>query len=100
MKQRHDLKVKKMTNYLSYVEILNLFLAQNHAALIRKDCTRINEHLRRLASNATKSFSRKRGRNYDEFVKQRKSIAIRNGEVLKVGDLEKDLGNLKEKVNV
>lgn len=52
LKQWQDLKDTQQSNgiSLSFVEILNLFLARNHAIIIKKDCTRIEERLRRLTS--------------------------------------------------
>ena len=47
LKQWQDLKQSHCINF-SYVEILNIFLSQNHAIIIKKDCTRIEERLRRL----------------------------------------------------
>ena len=89
LKQWQDLKQSHCINF-SYVEKLNIFLAQNHAIIIKKDCTRIEERLRRLPSEAKKNSSAgKRGRASVDFGKRRKSIAIRNGELLKAVDHEK-----------
>ena len=64
LKQWQDLKDTQQSKDISFsfVEILNLFLAQNHAIVIKKDCSRIEERLRRLASVAKRNSSGKRGR--------------------------------------
>ena len=94
LKQWQDLKQSHCINF-SYIEILNIFLAQNHAIIIKKDCTRIEERLRRLASEAKRNSSGKGGRASVDFGKWSKSIAIRNGELLKAVDLEKEVPDLK-----
>ncbi len=97
LKQWQDLKDTQQSKDISFsfVEILNLFLAQNHAIVIKKDCSRIEERLRRLASVAKRNSSGKRGRTSLEFCKRSKSIAIRSCEILKAADLVKEVCDLK-----
>ena len=98
LKKWLDLKDSQLLNgirHLRFVEILNCFLARNHAIIIKKDCMRIEEQLKRLTSEAKKKSSGKKGRAFVEFGKRSKSIAIRNGAVLQAGDLEKEVCELK-----
>ena len=58
LKSWHDIKE---TLSCSFVEILNCFLAENFAILIKKDDKRINDHLRRLVSFAKSNSKGKSG---------------------------------------
>ena len=95
------LKVNQTNDrFISYVEILNLYLAKYQAVLIKDGCVRIEERLRRIASNAVNNSKGKRGRKYVEYFKQSISIALRSGELLKAGDMQKELDELKAKQRV
>ena len=79
----------------SFVQILNCFLAENHAVLVKKDCKRVEEVLRKLCSKVNSNFKGKIGTDYTTFARQSRSIAIRHGELLTAGDLERELCDLK-----
>ena len=80
---------------VSFVQILNCFLAENHAVLVKKDCKRVEEVLRKLCSKVNSNFKGKIGTDYTTFARQSRSIAIRHGELLTAGDLERELCDLK-----
>jgi type III secretory pathway component EscV len=79
----------------SFVQILNCFHAENHTILIKKDCKRIENMLRKLCSSVKSNFKTKRGDNFITFGRENRSVAIRHGELLTTGDLERELYNLK-----
>ena len=62
--------------------------------LVKKDCKRIEEVLRKVCSRVKSDFKGKIGRNYIKFASQSKRIAIRHGELLTAGDLERELHEL------
>lgn len=98
LKRWHDFKNTQSLNGIktfSFVELLNLFLAQNHAIVIKKNCSRIEERLRRYTSATKAKSCGKRGGAFVKFCKQSKSIAIHNNEVLTAAELEKALCDLK-----
>jgi hypothetical protein len=95
LKSWEDLKEKEVLLPFSYVTILNSFLAENHAVLVRKDCTRIEEVLRKLCSRVKSAFKGKSGLQYVKLAKQSRRVTIRHGELLRAIDLERELFDLK-----
>lgn len=79
----------------SYIQIVNCFLAENHAVLVKKDCQRMEELLRKLCAKVRNDFKRKSGSNYVNFARQSKKVVIRQAELLTSGDLERELCDLK-----
>lgn len=79
----------------SFVEILNCFLAENYAILIKKDNKRIDDHLRRLASYAKSNSKGKSGSASVNFDRASKRIAIRHGELQTAYEIECELSRLK-----
>jgi type III secretory pathway component EscV len=51
--------------------------------------------LRKLCSSVKSNFKTKRGDNFITFGRENRSVAIRHGELLTTGDLERELYNLK-----
>ena len=90
-------KTLKSILAFSYIEILNCFLSKKHAVLVKKDCKRIEEVLRKVCSTVKSNLSYiscKIGGNYVKFASQSKIIAIRCGELLPAGELERELHEL------
>lgn len=67
------------------------FFTEKHAVKIRDCSTRLEERLRRTSSQVNKNFVGKRGRYYITFGNRVANIAIRNGELLKITEVEKEL---------
>ena len=84
----------KETLSCSVVEILNYFLAENFAILIKKDDKRINDHLRRLVSFAKSNSKGKSGSALVNFDCASKRIAIRHGELQTAFEIECELSRL------
>ena len=95
LKSWQDLKQIDILLEFSFVQILNCFLAENHAVLIKKDCKRIENVLRKLCSSVKSNFKNKCGDNFIKFGRETRSVAIRHGERLTTGDLERELYDLK-----
>ena len=94
LKSWQDFKEKGTVLPFRYIDILNCFLSENHAVLVRKDCNRIEEVLRKVCSRVKANFKGKVGRNYVKFASQSKRIAIRRGELLTAAELERELYEL------
>ena len=90
LKSWQDFKENGILLDFSFVQILNCFLAENHAVLVKKDCKRVEEVLRKLCSKVNCNFKRKIRTDYTTFARQSISTAIRHGERLTAGDLERD----------
>ena len=94
LKSWQDFKGKDILLNFSFVEILNHFLAEKYAILVKKDCNRIEEGLRKLCSKVKSGFKGKSGLHYVSFASQSRSIAIRAGDILRASDLEIELCKL------
>jgi hypothetical protein len=94
LKSWEDFKGKGISLNFSFVEILNYFLAEKYAILVKKDCKRIEEGLRKLCSKVKSGFKGKSGLHYVNFASQIRSFAIRAGEILRASDLEIELCKL------
>ena len=81
----------KTTVSCTYIEILNSFLAENHAVLDNK---RIEELLRRIVGGVTAKFKGKRGRDFLKFSSQTRKIAIQKGELQRIGELKQEIDRL------
>ena len=92
LKSWHDIRE---TLSCSFVEILNCFLAENFAILIKKDNKRINDHLRRLTSFAKSNSKGKSGSALVNYDRASKRIAIRHGELQTAFEIECELSRLK-----
>ena len=77
------------------MEILNCFLAENFAILIRKDHKRINDHLRRLTSFTKSNSKGKSSSALVNYNRASKCIAIRHGELQTTFEIECELSRLK-----
>ena len=95
MKSWEDLKEKEVLLPFSYVTILNCFLAKNHAVLVKKDCKRVEEVLRKLCLRVKSAFKGKSGSEYVKLAKQSRRVVIRHGELLRAIDLQCELFDLK-----
>jgi len=96
LKTWHDVRQKATS--CTFIDLLNTSLAENHPVLIKRDCKRIEENLRRLASTAKSNFKGKQGRAYLAFSKATRSISIRHGEFrngVHVVEVERELYDLK-----
>ena len=94
LKSWQDFKEKGTVLPFTYIDILNCFLSENHAVLVRKDCNRIEEVLRKVCSRVKANFKGKVGRNYVKFASQSKRIAICRGQLLTAAELERELHEL------
>ena len=95
LKSWEDLKQKGHS--VSFVDLLNYFLAVSHPVLIKTDSERIEGHLRRLASSVKQKFRGKKGRAFLKFSKESKSIAIYRRELRSTAEVEKELCHAKAK---
>ncbi|CAB4014402.1 Hypothetical predicted protein [Paramuricea clavata] len=94
LKSWEDFKGKGISLNFSFVEILNYFLAEKYAILVKKDCKRIEEGLRKLCSKVKSGFKGKSGLHYVNFASQSRSFAIQAREILRASDLEIELCKL------
>ena len=94
LKSWQDLKDHGMLLDFTFLGILNCFLAESHTILVKSDCQRIEEVLRKLCSKVKRTFKKKSGYDYTKFGKER-SVVIRHGELLTTGNLEGELYSLK-----
>ena len=94
LKSWQDFKEKGTVLPFRYIDILNCFLSKNHAVLVRKDCNRIEEVLRKVCSRVKANFKGKVGTNYVKFASQSKRIAICRGQLLTAAELERELHEL------
>ena len=92
LKSWHNIR---QTVSCSFVEILNCFLAENFAILVKKDNKRIDDHLRRLVSFAKSNSMGKSGSASVNFDQASKRIAIRHGELQTAFESECELYRLK-----
>ena len=95
LKSWQDLKEKEILLEFSFVRILNYYLAENYAMLIKEDCKRIEELLRRLCSKVKNSLKKKKGYDYVTFGRESRSVVLRTVELLTSGTLERELCDLK-----
>jgi hypothetical protein len=95
LKSWQGLKDKGILLEFSFIGILNCFLAENYAALVKKDCKRIEDLLRKLCSKVKSNFKRKSGDDYMKFGKEHRNVVIRHGELLTTSDLELEVHDLK-----
>ena len=65
--------------------------------LIKKDCERIEQHLRRLASAAKSNSSGRKGSAFVKFVQTAKKIAIRQSELRSWAEVEREISQFKAK---
>ena len=94
LKSWQDFKDKGTLLTLSYIDILNCFLSENHAVLVKKDRKRIEEVLRKVCSRVKANFKGKVGRSYVKFASQSKGFTIHHGELLTAGKLNASFMNL------
>ncbi len=95
LKSWQDRKDKDTLLDFSFVRILNCFLAENYALLVKKDRKRVEELLRKFCSKVKSNFKKRSGYKYTTFARESRCVAIRHGELLTSGDLERELSNLK-----
>ena len=62
--------------------------------LVKKDCKRIEEILRKVCSRVNANFKGKLGRSYVKFASQSKGFAILHGELLTAEELKRELHEL------
>ena len=72
-------------------------IGERFGILIRRDCERIENHFRRLASAVKCQFVGISGKKYETFSIKTKKIAIRKGEVRNIAEVEEELKEQKEK---
>ena len=94
LKSWQDLKEKGVLQTFSFVQILNYFLGEKYAILVKRDCQRIEEGLRKLCSKVKSGFKGKSGLHYVNFASQCRAIAIRSEDILRARDLELELCNV------
>lgn len=87
---------KEIHRNISFIALLNHFLGQKYAILIKQESERIEDHLRRLASSSKANFRGKQGSASVKFGKVVKRIAIRSGEVRYAAEIEHELSKLKD----
>jgi uncharacterized protein (UPF0335 family) len=91
LKSWYDFKFKSVDANPTFIDILNVFLGENYAILIKNGCTRIEDHIRRLTSMVKSSFRGLRGHAYITYGKQIKKISIRRTETQSIGEVEQEL---------
>jgi hypothetical protein len=84
----------------TFIDLLNHFLGENYAILIKQDCKRIEDHLRRLSSSAKTNFRGKIGSASVKFGKAIKRIAIRSDELRSAAEIEHELLKVKDEKRV
>ena len=99
LKRWQDLKEQEAfssTQNFCFVKLLNRFLGENHAILIRENSKRIEDHLRRIASSVKSNFRGKQGSAAKKFGSLSKRVAVRRGELRNATEIEYELSKLKE----
>lgn len=95
LKSWQEFRAKGIVVDFNYIGILNCFLAENYAILVKTDCQRIEEVLRKLCAKVTSNFKGKSGRAYTNFATQKRQIVIRNGELFTAGECQRELCVIK-----
>ena len=92
LKSWYDLK-KQVPDIISYVKIINCFLADGYAVLLKENCARVENHIRKMAVISKTKLSTKRGRAYTVFANGSKRICIRGDEVQYLSEVKQELSN-------
>ena len=78
---------------MKFIDITNALIGEKFGILLRRDCKRIENHFRRLASTVKSQFVAKKGRDYVAFGNKVRKIAIHKGEVRNIVEAEKELND-------
>ena len=92
LKSWHDLKQKSPD--LSFVQIINGFLAESYVVLIKEDCARVENLVRTMANRTNTKLSTKRGQAYMVCAKTVKNVTIHSDEVQHVSEIKAELENV------
>ena len=100
LKSWYEFKEQKAFPDVKFIDIANALIGEKFGILIRRDCERIENHFRRLASTVKSQFVGKNGRDYATFGNKLRKLAIRKGEVRNIAEAEKELKDQKEKSKI
>ena len=92
LKSWYDLKKKSPD--VSFVQIINCFLAERYVVLLAENCARVESHVRKLVTITNTKMSTERGRAYTLCANSVKRIAIRSGDIQRIGEIKEEFGNL------
>jgi hypothetical protein len=89
---RHLCEARKKGLTCNFIEVLNIYLADNYCSVkIKKGCTRIEGRLRRACGEVEKKFEGKNGSAYRKLAEKETKIAVRADEVVTYAELEHEL---------
>ena len=96
LKSWYEFKEQKAFPDVKFIDIANALIGERFGILIRRDCERIENHFRRLASTVKSQFVGISGKKYETFGSKVKKIAIRKGEVRNIAEVEEELKEQKK----
>ena len=96
LKSWYKFKEQKPFPDVTFIDIANALIGERFGILIRRDCERIENHFRRLASTMKSQFVGIVGKKYETFGNKVKKIAIRKGELRNIAEVEDGLKDLKK----
>ena len=92
LKSWYDLKKKSPD--VSFVQIINCFLAERYVVLLAENCARVESHVRKLVTITNTKMSTERGRAYTLCANSVKRIAIRRGEIQHITEIKEEFVDL------
>ena len=84
LKSWYDFKERIHFAHFTNIDIANALIGEKYGILIRQDCEKIENHLRRLTFGVKSKFVGKKRTAYIIISNQVKRIAIRRGELRKI----------------
>ena len=97
LKSWYEFKEQKAFPDVTFIDIANALIGERFGILIRRDCERIENHFRRLASTVKSQFVGIFGKKYETFGNKVKKIAIRKGELRNIAEVEEEFKELKKR---